>query len=203
MLAKTEAKIDANQKRMDAWIVDMRTWRKETTACQEATEACLESKEPTSLEVESVAEHEEIPKEEASVQTSRALKKRYGDRHLSVKRRGQRKKRTQGNGVSRKNLPAARRGFTRRAGVAWRKRRGFTGLTVEQTRRKKRTRDSVARGTSKTRTFGKRRRTKPEGITGIRNQSSRQLLCLRKERTTGISIRGRSRRQELRLGSQT
>jgi hypothetical protein len=31
-------------------------------ACLEATEACLENKEPTSPEVESEAEHEEVPK---------------------------------------------------------------------------------------------------------------------------------------------
>jgi hypothetical protein len=35
----------------------------------EKTEACLESKDPTSLEVESEAEYEEVPKEEAAVQT--------------------------------------------------------------------------------------------------------------------------------------
>jgi hypothetical protein len=36
-------------------------------ACQEVTEACLEIKKPTSLEVESKAEHEKVPKEEAIV----------------------------------------------------------------------------------------------------------------------------------------
>jgi hypothetical protein len=41
-------------------------------ACQEVMEACLESKEPTSLE--SMVEHEEVPKEEATVETFRALK---------------------------------------------------------------------------------------------------------------------------------
>jgi hypothetical protein len=43
-------------------------------ACQEATEACLESKEPISLETEFMAEHEEVPKEKASVETFEALK---------------------------------------------------------------------------------------------------------------------------------
>jgi hypothetical protein len=47
----------------------MNAWRKETTACQEATEACLESKEPTSLETESVAVHEEVPTEDVAVKT--------------------------------------------------------------------------------------------------------------------------------------
>jgi hypothetical protein len=44
---------------------------------------------------------------------------------------------------------------------------------------------------------------KPEYINGLRNQGSRQQLRLRKERTTGSGIRGRSRRQELHLGSRS
>jgi hypothetical protein len=42
----------------------MKAWRKEMMACQEVMEACLESKEPTSMEIEAVAVHEEVPKEE-------------------------------------------------------------------------------------------------------------------------------------------
>jgi hypothetical protein len=61
-------------------------------ACQEATEARLESKEPTSVETDSVSLHE-VPKEEASVKSLRALKKQNGDRHLAVGRRRQPKKR--------------------------------------------------------------------------------------------------------------
>jgi hypothetical protein len=53
-------------------------------ACQEAMEACLESKEPTSVEIESIVVHEEVPKEEAAVKTVRALKERCGDWHLAV-----------------------------------------------------------------------------------------------------------------------
>jgi hypothetical protein len=49
----------------DAWLAEMRAWQKETMAGQEVTETCVESKEPTSLE--SVAVHEEVPKEEAAV----------------------------------------------------------------------------------------------------------------------------------------
>jgi hypothetical protein len=44
-------------------------------------------------------------------------------------------------------------------------------------------------------------RRNPEGINGIRNRGAGRQLLLRKERTTGNGIRGRSRRQELRLGS--
>jgi hypothetical protein len=45
--------------------------------------------------------------------------------------------------------------------------------------------DNVARGTPKGRTFGKRRRSKPEVITGIRNQESRQEPCLGSRTTLG------------------
>jgi hypothetical protein len=80
--ARTEAfqkqiinKMDAHQDRMGA---SMNAWRKETTACQEATEACLESKEPTSVETESAAVHEEVPKEEAAVKTVRTEEETWG-----------------------------------------------------------------------------------------------------------------------------
>jgi hypothetical protein len=63
----------------------MRTWQKETKACQEATEGCLESNEPTSSEVEAIAVHEKVPKEEAAVKTSRALKKWHGDQQLAIR----------------------------------------------------------------------------------------------------------------------
>jgi hypothetical protein len=138
-----------HQEEVDTWTAEMRDGQIETVACQVMTEGCLESKEPTSLEVESVVEHEEVPEKEATVQTFRALTKRYGDRHMSVKRRGQLKKRTQGNGGFWKNLATAHRGFTRHAGVTWRKRRGFTGLMVEQTRRKKEDQGQCCKGNLK------------------------------------------------------
>jgi hypothetical protein len=85
LLAKIDAtlkemltKINANQEKIDACIAEMGVWQKETMACQEAMDACLESKEPTSLEVESKAEHEEVPMEGAAVKTFTALKKRNG-----------------------------------------------------------------------------------------------------------------------------
>jgi hypothetical protein len=109
------AKIDASQEKMDAWIAEMRTRRKETTAYKDVTEACLESKEPTPLEVGSVAVHEETPKEVAALKTVRALKKWHRDRHLAIRHRGQPKKRIQGNGGSWKKLAVACRGMARRA----------------------------------------------------------------------------------------
>jgi hypothetical protein len=110
MVARTEAKTDANIKEMEEAmrtnqgitdtalkeiITEVRAWRKETTTCHEATEACLESKEPTSVQMESVTVHEE-----AAGKTVRALKEQYGDRRLAVGRRRQLKKRSQGDGGS-------------------------------------------------------------------------------------------------------
>jgi hypothetical protein len=80
----------------------------------EKMEACLgEMKasdlEENSEEIESKLEHEEVPKEEATVEKFGALKEQYRDWHLGVRRRSQPKKRTQGNGGSQKKLNAARR----------------------------------------------------------------------------------------------
>jgi hypothetical protein len=62
--------------------------------------------------------------------------------------------------------------------------------------------DQGTRGTTKRLMFGKRHQVKPKGITGIRDQGSRQQLRLRKK-TTGNGICGWSRRQEPHLGSRT
>jgi endonuclease III len=75
MLAKMEAKVDTNQEKLDAWIAEMGFMVKKNTACQEAMEACLEkANESTSEEIMSEAEHKEVPKEEAAVETFGALK---------------------------------------------------------------------------------------------------------------------------------
>jgi hypothetical protein len=50
-------------------------------AGQESIEAMTEANPE---ELKSVAVHEEVRKEEATLTTVRALKKRYGDRHLAV-----------------------------------------------------------------------------------------------------------------------
>jgi hypothetical protein len=47
-MGKMEQIIKLMLTKMDAWIADMRAWRKETKAGQERMEACLECKEPTS-----------------------------------------------------------------------------------------------------------------------------------------------------------
>jgi hypothetical protein len=70
------------------------------------------------LEAKSWAEHEEVPGELTAMETVRALKKRYGDGYLAVRRRRQLQKGAQGDGGYRKKLAAALRGMVRCAGVA-------------------------------------------------------------------------------------
>jgi hypothetical protein len=166
----------------------MRAWRKEIMACQEVVEACLESMEQTSLEVESMAVYEEVFKEEAAVKTVGALKKWHRAQHLAIRCCGQLKKHTHGNGGSWKKLAATSRGMIHSAGVAWHKGYGHTETT------EKADQGQCCQGNLEKTDFGKRHPAKPESITGIRNQSSRLQLRLRKERTTSNGIRGLSRR---------
>jgi hypothetical protein len=174
------AKMNAHQERLGGSI---NAWRKDTTACQEATEACLESKEPTSLKVESIAVHEEVPKEEAAVETFGALKKRHGDWHLAIGCCRQLKKWTQGSGGSWNKLATTLKQMTRHAGMAQRKIRSHKGLTMEQRQRKNRTRHNVAQGT------GKIRWEKVGYNNGMRNQGLKEQLCLGSERTAGWIFR--------------
>jgi hypothetical protein len=48
-------------------------------------EACLESNDPTSEEIESEVDNEEVPMEEAAVKPVRALRKRHDNRNLVVR----------------------------------------------------------------------------------------------------------------------
>jgi hypothetical protein len=80
----------------------------------EKMEASLGKTQATNLEtnpeaMKSVAVHEEVLKEEAAVEATGALKRRHGGRRQKPK------KRTQGNGGSRKTLTIAYRGVTRYA----------------------------------------------------------------------------------------
>jgi hypothetical protein len=98
MLAKLDAHHEKMMARMDCQLEKM--------------EACLEKMEATDLEanpeeIESKADHEEVPKEEAAMETFGALKERYGDRHLAIGCRRKPKKWTQGSGGSRKKLAPA------------------------------------------------------------------------------------------------
>jgi hypothetical protein len=92
------AKLHAHHERMGAGV---NAWWKEMTACWEVTEAYPEMMETDPEEMKCVALHEEIPKEDASVKTVRALTERYGDWHVAVRRRRWLlKKGSQGDGGS-------------------------------------------------------------------------------------------------------
>jgi hypothetical protein len=66
------SRVSAIEEKMDAWIAGMKDSRKERTACQEATEANPE-------EMESEAEHREVSKEHAAVETGKAPSKQQRD----------------------------------------------------------------------------------------------------------------------------
>jgi hypothetical protein len=157
-------------------IEDIRACRKETTACQEATEAYPEKMEAHPEENKFVAEHETVRKEDAAVETGRALKKRNGDRHLAARLRGQPKERTQGNGGCRKKLAASRRGTTRHAGVTRHKGHG----------RKGQNRDDVAKRTQKGQTYEKRLWNDQGCKNGIRDRGFKKHLRLGSKTSGGV-----------------
>jgi hypothetical protein len=183
-LQKMEAELRVNNEKFkflpDALVSRMRAsvnaWREEMKANQKAKEACLE---PTSLEVESEVEHEEVFKEDAAVETSRAPNKRHGDRNLTEGQSGKPKERTQGKSGCRKKLATARRRMTRRAGVARCKGHCRQGQG----------KDSVVRGVPKGRTLGRRHQPKPECKNGIGNRGLRQQLHLGSKRAFNKIVR--------------
>jgi hypothetical protein len=120
--------------------------------------------------LKSIAKHEEVVKEEAAVKSVGALKKRHRDWHLDVGCRGQPKKWIQGNGESRKKLAVACRRMTSYAIPARRK-----GHCCHGQGKKK----AVSR-TQKRRTFRKRRRAKPESISGSGTEILRSSYISRK-----------------------
>jgi hypothetical protein len=97
----TQERIEANTKSMrediksgqeeirsivDACMTDMND-RKQTMYCQETTEANTEKTEPHPGTMQYMEEHQEIPKEEATVMPVRGLRKRHRDRNLATGRR--------------------------------------------------------------------------------------------------------------------
>jgi hypothetical protein len=122
-------------------------------------EGCLESKEPTSNEIQSVAEHEEVPEEKAVVKTIRTLKKWHGDWHLAIRHHQHLQKQTQGDSGSQTKLTATHRGLTCHA----------ISAMCKELDRQEPSRDSVARGTLKGWMFGKKHRVQLDCINGIRD----------------------------------
>jgi hypothetical protein len=162
------SQMDAHHERMTAWQEGMKANQDATEVCLEKTEACLESKEPTTLEVESKVEHEEVPKEDAAVETGRAPNKRHADWNLATGRCGKPKEQTQGKGECQKKLAGATK-MIHHAGVVWSKGQGHKGRCHQGHGR-----DNVAPGAQKGRTFGRRHWTRQECNNGITDQGLRQ-----------------------------
>jgi hypothetical protein len=81
-LSRMEAKMDANQTEMRSILCTFRSELKKTTACQEAMET-----EPDPRMMQSIEEHWEIPKEEATVMPVGKPRKRRRIRNLAAERR--------------------------------------------------------------------------------------------------------------------
>jgi hypothetical protein len=101
MINANQAKANANLKEMreeiksgqvemrsivNTWIVDMKKDRKETMSYQVTMMACLDSKELNPEDMESEAEHREVPMKEAAVQSSGTMKKQHRGQHLAAGR---------------------------------------------------------------------------------------------------------------------
>jgi hypothetical protein len=113
-----------------------------------------------------VAEHQDVPKEKATVETTRALEDQYGDQHLAIGWLRQPNKWTQGDGESWKKLAAVCRWMSWCAIPAWHNGHGHKGPTIK-----------------------KRQQKGLECNNGIRNQGTGWQLHLRKERTSSRIFR--------------
>jgi hypothetical protein len=123
----------------------------------------------------------EVPKEEVTVRSSGALKKRHRDRHLAARCHGKPKELTQGDCRSQRKLAAAYRKVSRHATLAWRRRNII---------RNNWTRDKVEQGTQGVGSLRKSLRMHHEGRMGTGDLGGRWPLYLRKEKATTNSIGG-------------
>jgi hypothetical protein len=113
-------------------IHSLRACRSETAASQEATEADTEKTEPARGMMQSVAEHQVAPKEHATVETGKLLKKRHRGRKPTAERRGEPKELTHRDCGSRKKLAAACRKVSSCATVTWQKRNLFRKIGTQE-----------------------------------------------------------------------
>jgi hypothetical protein len=85
MRASLKAEIkSAFEDKTDAVIAGMKDGQKETVACHEMTKARLGCKESCQTEMESEVECREVPMKEATVKSSRVVKKWHRGRHLAA-----------------------------------------------------------------------------------------------------------------------
>jgi hypothetical protein len=82
-------------------------------------------------EMEAVAEHQEVPAEEAAVKSSGKMKKRHRGRYLAAGRRGEPNELTRQDCGSRRKLAAACRKVSRHAAVIWRKKNVFRKIRTQ------------------------------------------------------------------------
>jgi hypothetical protein len=99
----------------------------ETTACQEATKI-----EPDPGLMQSIKDHQEIPKEDAAVMPVGGSRERRRVCYLAAERLQKRKERARGNRGYMRKLVAACRKMPRRAKVAWRKRNLFRSVQTKK-----------------------------------------------------------------------
>jgi uncharacterized membrane-anchored protein YhcB (DUF1043 family) len=176
--------------------------RKETMACQGKTEARLECEKPISVDMEPEVEHQEVPKQGATVMPVGGPRERCRDRNQDAERRGKLKEWTQGNDWK---LAVARRGTTRHVKVARRKEIFVRGNWTR----------GVILGTSKGWTLGVRQRAQKQCNRGIRIETYRKTTGLEiAKQIAGSPIRlqhfkiwtlwrGRPLRNEKRSGKQS
>jgi hypothetical protein len=112
MMQQPMAIAKANQDMLARMEANMNACQKETTTCQEATET-----EPDPEMIQSIEEHQEIPKGEAAVMPVGELRKQHRVPNLAAKCRQKMKERTWGNSRSRSKSTATCRKVSHRAKV--------------------------------------------------------------------------------------
>jgi hypothetical protein len=183
----------------------------ETTVCHEATEADMEKIGPESGMMQSVAEHQEVPREDAAVIPVGGLRKQRRGRKQAAGRREEPKELNRGMCGSWEKLAAAYRKVSCHATVAWHKRNILgkfwtqrnCGLRKEVTAARIRVTRCAGVARHKIIIIGRNRirrhEPKYECSKGTRSRRVEELLHLRKKRKTAKSIRGQNRRLQPRL----
>jgi hypothetical protein len=136
--------------------------------------------------MQSIEEHQEIPKGEDAVMPVGEPRKRRRVRNLATERRQKQKERIRTSCESKSRSTVACRKVSRHAKVAWRKRNLFrTVQTQRNCGLRKRLVVTGKRTTQKGWTFRKTRRVDPEGSTFVKVSNTRWHRQLKNEKTAG------------------
>jgi hypothetical protein len=148
--------------------------------------------EANQLKTEDVAEHREVPNEEAAVEKIGATEDRSRDQRLAVRRHGQPKKRAQGNGGCRQKFAA----------LALRKEHGRKGpgrtlgsRMEDRGLKQRRTKDHVVRGAPK-------ERTRLVCKNGVRDRGARQPILMRNGRTVFEALRQKFGSEAVKIAAE-